>query len=89
MKLKVSVFPGAANLPLWLMDCCDISYTKSRDEQIHAVQSGLADVIHTAPDNLLLDDAKGLVPFMKGSAGPLVLVKGRNQGRIQPVDATH
>lgn len=74
MNVRVMVFPGAHNLPLWLMSDLEIRYTKSRDEQIAAVQGCEVDVIHTSPDNLLLPDATGLTPFLAGTVGPLHLV---------------
>ncbi|QQE78297.1 hypothetical protein [Alicyclobacillus sp. SO9] len=73
-QTKVMVFPGAHNLPLWLMEGLDIRFTKSRDEQIKAIQDGEADIIHTSPDNLFLSDAKGLLPFLSGTVGPLEIV---------------
>lgn len=80
-KVRVMVFPGAHNLPLWLMDGLEIHYTKSRDEQIEAIQEGHIDVIHTSPDNLFLADANGLSPFLSGTVGPLDLVTTQNHLR--------
>ena len=57
-KIRVMTFPGAHNLPLYLMDNLEIIYTKSRNEQIAAIQNGDVDIIHTSPDNLRLEDAK-------------------------------
>lgn len=77
MHIRVMVFPGAHNLPLWAMTNPDIQFITcaSRDEQIAAIQTRQVDVIHTAPDNLRLPDAVGLVPFLAGSVGPLHLVR--------------
>lgn len=72
--LRAMVFPGAHNLPLYLMAGIELLYTRSRDEQIRTIQAGDADVIHTSPDNLRLDDARGLVAFLGGSTGALSLV---------------
>ncbi|WDL99209.1 hypothetical protein [Alicyclobacillus sp. ALC3] len=77
-QIRVMVFPGAHNLPLWLMDSVEIKYTKSRDQQIAAIQDGEVDVIHTSPDNLSLPDATGLHPFLSGTVGPLELVTVQN-----------
>ena len=82
MKTKVMVFPGAHNLPLWFMNDIEITYTKSRDEQIATIQNKGVDVIHTAPDNLLLSDAEGLTPFLAGSVGPLHLVQSGNASHM-------
>ncbi len=73
-KIRVMVFPGAHNLPLYLMDGLEIIYTKSRNEQIAAIQNGDVDIIHTSPDNLRLEDAKSLIPFLSGSVGPLSMM---------------
>lgn len=71
---RVMVFPGAHNLPLWLMEDLDIRYTVSRDEQIQKINDGDVDIVHTSPDNLFLPDARSLVPFLAGTVGPLHLV---------------
>lgn len=68
------VFPGAHNLPLFLMDGVELRYARSRDEQIRSIQDGDVDVIHTSPDNLRLDDACGLIAFLGGTTGALSLV---------------
>lgn len=72
--IRAMVFPGAHNLPLYMMQDVELVYTKSRDEQISAIQDQLVDIIHTSPDNLALDDASGLVPFLSGTVGPLSLI---------------
>ncbi len=73
-KFRVLVFPGAHNLPLYLMSDLELLFTRSRDEQIAALQNGAVDIIHTSPDNLRLPDAKGLINFLSGSVGPLSLL---------------
>ena len=78
-KIRVMVFPGAHNLPLYLMSEIEITYTKSRNEQISAIQQQQVDIIHTSPDNLSLDDAHGLIPFLAGSVGPLSLFRTKNE----------
>lgn len=90
-KIRVMVFPGAHNLPLWLMNSVEIEYTKSRDQQIAAIQDGTVDVIHTSPDNLSLSDAAGLQPFLAGTVGPLELVtiQDANERQILAVDNPH
>lgn len=90
LKTKVMVFPGAHNLPLWLMRDIEMVYTRSRDEQIAAIQEGQIDVVHTAPDNLFLPDADGLVPFLSGTVGPLDLVtRGDDDPCVLGVDNPH
>ena len=74
-KIRVMTFPGAHNLPLYLMDGIEIIYTKSRDEQIFSIVHDEVEVIHTSPDNLLLPDASDLIPFLPGTVGPLHLFK--------------
>lgn len=90
-KIRVMVFPGAHNLPLWLMNSVEIEYTKSRDQQIAAIQDGKVDVIHTSPDNLSLPDATGLKPFLAGTVGPLelVAVQDATPRQILAVDNPH
>lgn len=90
-KIRIMVFPGAQNLPLWLMNSVQIEYTKSRDQQIAAIQNGKVDVIHTSPDNLSLPDATGLQPFLAGTVGPLELVTVQNAKarQILAVDNPH
>ncbi len=86
-KTRVMVFPGAHNLPLWLMDNLEISYTVSRDEQIAKIHQGDVDVVHTSPDNLFLSDAAFLVPFLAGTVGPLHLVStGISEKHVLAVD---
>lgn len=88
--IRVMVFPGAHNLPLWLMDNLEIYYTRSRDEQIQAIQDSRVDIIHTSPDNLLLSDAAGLVPILAGTVGPLELVATQDNGAfVLAVDNPH
>lgn len=90
MSTRVMVFPGAHNLPLWLMDNLAICYTKSRDEQIDTLQHGRVDIIHTSPDNLFLPDAAGLQPFLSGTVGPLELVATQKDGpHVLAVDNPH
>ncbi len=78
-RIHVMVFPGAHNLPLWVIqhvcpDLLEIRYTKSRDEQFVAFQNRSVHIIHTAPDNLWMADAEGCAPFMGGTVGQLTLV---------------
>ena len=78
-RVDVMVFPGAHNLPLWVIqhvcpDLMTIHYTKSRDEQFAAFNSGAVQIIHTAPDNLWMPDAADCAPFMGGTVGELSLI---------------
>lgn len=84
--MRVMVFPGTHNLPLWLMKDVELMYTKSRDEQIAAIQEGRVQVIHTSPDNLLLPDAAGLKAFVAGTVGPLELVSTGREPHVLAVD---
>ncbi|MCF8568505.1 hypothetical protein LLE49_27685 [Alicyclobacillus tolerans] len=86
-QIRVMVFPGAQNLPLWMMDHIELRYTKSRDDQIAAIQDGAVDIIHTSPDNLSLPDAQGISAFLAGTVGPLELVMtNREEPQILAVD---
>ncbi len=88
--IRIMVFPGAHNLPLWLMKGVEMHYTESRDQQIKEIQDHKVDVIHTSPDNLFLSDAKGLVPFLSGTVGPLeIVVTNTETSQVLAVDNPH
>lgn len=79
--MRILVFPGAHNLPLWVMReektfSLDLIAVRSRDEQMARMTMGQGDVVMTAPDNLWLADAPNLSPFMRATVGPLWLVQG-------------
>ncbi|QRF22987.1 hypothetical protein FY534_04305 [Alicyclobacillus sp. TC] len=77
---RICVFPGAQNLPLWYMQknfpetMLDLQYTSSRDEQFQLLNDRQVDLIYTAPDNLLQDDAKDIEMIHPAAMMPLYLM---------------
>ncbi|MDA8193628.1 MAG: hypothetical protein M0Z53_06495 [Thermaerobacter sp.] len=77
--VRLLVFPGVHNLPLWLMQDLgvlpmSIAYTTGRDALFEDLGQDRADITFAAPDNFLMDDAVGWEPFLNATVGPLRLM---------------